>query len=597
MAQCVAIGPPAAFTDFAAGASLNAALAAVNAVNTAFLTQTSAFISAPGNPAPNQEGGGVWVRGVGGELNTKNTGSATFAVVGGGPIPGGITCDTRTRTSFGGVQAGTDMARLNVGMWNVHLGATVGFLSTSVKDNTLGGPFSSAGVSTGKIDVPFAGIYAAATYGGFFVDGQLRFDYHQASGDNPNGNVFNQELDGRGVAFTGNIGYNAQLGNGWFIEPSGGVVVSKVRFDSFTAAGTLITGGAVPPLTTQFGDINTTLGRLSLRGGTTFTSANIAWQPFATVSVYHEFNSSVTTNGATAAAAGGIVGFPDFTGTAATTQLGTYGQFGIGVAAQVLDTGWLGYFRGDYRTGNKIEGYSFNGGIRYQFAPDLVANKLITKATVKAPVAMVVPYNWTGYYIGANLGAEEGWSRWTFNGVPTNGNVRPAGVMAGGQAGYDQQIGQWVLGVEGMVDWSNSHGARGCPQNPFIDNCESKLDFLATLTGRVGYAFWNRAIVYVKGGVAVGDLKERVICNTDSRVILGIGVPPGCPAVGEGQTKAGYTVGFGSEFALAQNWTVKGETSFFDLGKVNFNGFPVAPPASIRTDGFTATVALNYRFH
>jgi opacity protein-like surface antigen len=216
---------------------------------------------------------------------------------------------------------------------------------------------------------------------------------------------------------------------------------------------------------------------------------------------------------------------------------------------------------------------------------------------VKAPVAMVVPYNWTGFYIGANLGAEEGWSRWTFNGVPTNGNVRPAGVMAGGQVGYDQQIGQWVLGVEGMVDWSNSHGARGCPQNPFIDNCESKLDFLATLTGRVGYAFWNRAIVYVKGGVAVGDLRERVICNTDSRVILGIGVPPGCPAVGESQTKAGYTVGFGSEFALAQNWTVKGETSFFDLGKVNFNGFPVAPPASIRTDGFTATVALNYRFH
>jgi hypothetical protein len=50
-----------------------------------------------------------------------------------------------------------------------------------------------------------------------------------------------------------------------------------------------------------------------------------------------------------------------------------------------------------------------------------VANKLITKASVKAPVAMVVPYDWTGFYIGANLGVEEGWSRWTFNGVPKTG--------------------------------------------------------------------------------------------------------------------------------------------------------------------------------
>src|SRR5712672_3810165 len=37
------------------------------AVNSAFLTQTGAFVSAPANPAPGQEGGGVWIRGVGGE--------------------------------------------------------------------------------------------------------------------------------------------------------------------------------------------------------------------------------------------------------------------------------------------------------------------------------------------------------------------------------------------------------------------------------------------------------------------------------------------------------------------------------------------------
>src|SRR6516165_4636771 len=43
------------------------------AANTAFLTQSTAFVSAPPNPQPGQEGGGVWVRGVGGELTLKSS--------------------------------------------------------------------------------------------------------------------------------------------------------------------------------------------------------------------------------------------------------------------------------------------------------------------------------------------------------------------------------------------------------------------------------------------------------------------------------------------------------------------------------------------
>ena len=36
-------------------------------------------------------------------------------------------------------------------------------------------------------------------------------------------------------------------------------------------------------------DINSLIGRASLRFGTTIVSGNMAWQPFATVSVFHEF--------------------------------------------------------------------------------------------------------------------------------------------------------------------------------------------------------------------------------------------------------------------------------------------------------------------
>ena len=53
--------------------------------------------------------------------------------------------------------------------------------------------------------------------------------------------------------------------------------------------------------------------------------------------------------------------------TVSTSSFDTFGQFGVGVAAKVVNTGWVGYLRGDYRRGEYIEGWSVNGGLRYQF--------------------------------------------------------------------------------------------------------------------------------------------------------------------------------------------------------------------------------------
>src|SRR5215471_19971701 len=58
------------------GGSIAAATAiasTINAANTAFLTHSTAFVSAPANPPPDSQGGGVWIRGVGGESTTKSS--------------------------------------------------------------------------------------------------------------------------------------------------------------------------------------------------------------------------------------------------------------------------------------------------------------------------------------------------------------------------------------------------------------------------------------------------------------------------------------------------------------------------------------------
>jgi outer membrane autotransporter protein len=622
IAQCVGTGGAAALgaapvnlAGIAQGAAVSSLISSINTLNTAFLTQSTAFVGAPANPRPNQEGGGVWVRGIGGDIDTKSTTTSTFNV-GGAPVTGAITCNNETNLRFAGTQVGTDMATLNWNGWNIHIGSMVGYVGAKARDVSTAGPMNPlGGTFENKMDVPFAGVYAAATYGGFFVDGQIRFDYIQNRVNDPvvNG-LFNQNVDARGVSGTLNVGYNHQLGNGWFIEPSAGIIVSQVDVDPLNVSGTFVllnSAGFAPPGTLQVDDIKSTLGRLSLRTGTTIVTDKIVWQPFATASVYHEFENSSTATYRADPASSAAFGFPaNINAALSTDRVGTYGQFALGVAGQLVGTGWLGYVRGDYRTGDQIEGWSLNGGIRYQFQPDVAP--LAPKGLIgKSPILPVVTaYNWNGFYIGANFGAVNGWTDWTFQPFGTNTDPRFAGPGGGGQIGYDWQFGKWVVGLEGMGTWIDAHGSRSCP-NGFFFNCEASLKWLATGTARVGYALWDRSLIYLKGGVAAGEVELRTTCNTGSSALVTNGgfFLTGCPAQSGSDTRVGYTVGFGSEFALTQNWTVKGETNYFNLGKTQIataggstivgNTFTPTVGGSlidVKTDGFNALIGVNYRF-
>jgi outer membrane autotransporter protein len=618
IAQCTGTGTaallgaaPINIAGIAQGAAVSSLVSSINTLNTAFLTQSTAFIGAPGNPRPKQEGGGVWVRGIGGEIDSKNTTVSTYNA-GGVPFTGNITCNTDTSLKFAGAQVGTDMATLNWNGWNIHIGSMAGYVGAKARDESGVGPLNPlGGTFENQLDVPFAGAYAAATYGGFFVDGQVRFDYIQNRLNDPQANgLFNQNLDARGISGTLNLGYNHQLGNGWFIEPSAGVIVSHVDVDPLNVAGTLVllnSPGFAPPGTLQINDIKSTLGRFSVRVGTTIVSDKIAWQPFGTASVYHEFEDSTTASFTSDPAASALLGLPTLGGALTTDRVGTYGQFALGVAGQLLGTGWLGYVRGDYRTGEQIDGYSLNGGIRYQFAPD--APPLAPKGLIgKSPVLPVVTaYNWTGFYIGAHFGAVNGWTDWTSVPLGTTTDPRFAGPGGGGQIGYDYQVGKWVVGLEGMGTWVDANGSRSCP-NGFFFNCEASMKWMVTGTARVGYALWDRSIIYLKGGVAAGEMEIKTTCNTGASPLFVLTLS-GCPEQTANDTRVGYTVGFGSEFALSKNWTVKGETNYFDLGTTRFvtaggstivgNAFTPTVGGStvdVKTDGFNALVALNYRF-
>jgi outer membrane immunogenic protein len=175
--------------------------------------------------------------------------------------------------------------------------------------------------------------------------------------------------------------------------------------------------------------------------------------------------------------------------------------------------------------------------------------------------AVPAGYNWAGMYVGANVGYQ--WGR------TTNSTTRPDGIEGGLQAGYNWQSGPWVFGVEGDIDASWIKGSGTCGGL----TCETKNTWLGTVRGRLGYAI-DRFMPYVTGGLAVGDIKNN---------ISGIG--------SASDTKAGWTVGGGLEYAFNGPWSAKVEYLYVDLGR---GGAIAGSDAKFQTNIVRA--GLNYRF-
>jgi len=605
-----------------AGAAGAAIAGAIGNVNTAFLTQQgSAFVSAPANPLPDQPGGGVWGRAIGGEVTLKSTsisGSMNVRNDTGAVVNTSSTaCANSSRQDFAGVQVGTDIARLNWNGWNVHLGTTAGYLGSKENDNN---GFNNT------FQVPFFGTYVVATKGRFFADLMVREEFYNMSLNNTGLTYFNQPVGAHGYSISTSAGYNFDLGNNWFIEPSAGFVYSRTSVDSFINPGTVALN---IPGQVSTNDIESEIGRLSVRVGKAIPTPTITWQPFASASVFHEFAGNVITNYTSLPNGAFLVGGPfgagvpqTFTQSTSTSRVGTYGQYSLGVAAQIVNTGWLGFVRVDYRNGSNIDGWTGNAGIRYQFTPEMIASVMPVK--FKAPPhPFIGPTNWTGFYVGGFAGAAAGRTDIQFVGAPfpIAGN-RPwvLGGLGGLELGYNYQFSNnWVLGVEGDVAGANVHGGRTAGSSdgltltgggtgsastsfsPAFYTVQDKTNWMATATGRVGYS-WGRTLLYGKAGVAFEDSSTTVNCifgpsgalvgarclNLAGANVAGLSTPS--------YTRVGWTVGYGTEFDLGKNWSAKAEYDYLSFGS----------HTALATDGTTnltdkswvsqVKVGVNYKF-
>lgn len=202
-------------------------------------------------------------------------------------------------------------------------------------------------------------------------------------------------------------------------------------------------------------------------------------------------------------------------------------------------------------------------------------------------------YNWSGFYVGAHAGAS--WASTiatdpngtTFAPPGGNVNVSGSGFLGGGQFGYNYQTGRWVFGIEGDVSYADIHGATTSGftiPNPNV-GLSTRLDWLSTVTGRVGYA-WNDTLIYGKAGAAFAGLSFNAS-------VPAVGVFSG------NDTRTGWTIGAGVEHALWDNWTVKAEYDYLDLGTHSVTAAPaVGAPitADAKVTQHMIKLGANYRF-
>jgi outer membrane immunogenic protein len=191
------------------------------------------------------------------------------------------------------------------------------------------------------------------------------------------------------------------------------------------------------------------------------------------------------------------------------------------------------------------------------------------RAPVRAPAAIPAPvFSWTGCYIGGHVGG--GWANKDWNDNIGGTSHTADGVIAGGQVGCDYQTGVWVFGAEGQFSWANLDGESVNPAFP-TETDRSKIDFVGTVTGRLGYAV-DRSLFYVKGGGAWVNEKFSI---TDTAVGGAVHFDGGS------QTRWGWTVGAGFEYAFAPGWSAKIEYNYMDFGSksVVFNDVIHADPS------------------
>jgi outer membrane immunogenic protein len=256
---------------------------------------------------------------------------------------------------------------------------------------------------------------------------------------------------------------------------------------------------------------------------------------------------------------------------------------------------------------------------------------------LKAPAPPVAAFSWTGFYAGLNAGgvwansdAQTSLNCNVAPGVPSpyicdslgngaaaaaavnasgTGSINTSGFTGGIQAGYNWQGPALIYGLEvdfGSFSLRGSHQGTGAypgfPASPlafgnsFAISSSISTDWLFTFRGRVGAPLTTNLMAYATGGLAVTRL---TVSDSFSDSAGAVG------SAAQTDSRVGWVVGAGLEYALVNNWSIKAEYLFMDFGKVTATGTITTPGLGGYAQGIStssdltanvARVGVNRRF-
>jgi outer membrane immunogenic protein len=210
-----------------------------------------------------------------------------------------------------------------------------------------------------------------------------------------------------------------------------------------------------------------------------------------------------------------------------------------------------------------------------------------------------------GFYVGGNAGW--GYGDHTFRSLDTIGNFGPLevsrsvnGWAAGVQGGYNWQYRCTLFGIEADYQWTNiDHDfVRTGPLGVGTLTGSVSLESFGTVRARTGVIVDN-LLLYVTGGLAYANT-ERTVALTFAPPLNGLNQGP----FTDEKTRWGWTMGFGTEWQFASNWSFKSEVLYarFETEEstrtcgVLLCGVPTPVRFEHDSSAWVTRFGINYRF-
>lgn len=181
-----------------------------------------------------------------------------------------------------------------------------------------------------------------------------------------------------------------------------------------------------------------------------------------------------------------------------------------------------------------------------------MASDLPTHKAPPPPAPSIVPaFSWTGFYGGLQGGYS--WDGEEVYAAGISYSLERSGGFGGVVAGYDYQIGNFVIGAQGEYNIASIQGS-ATPAPTY--SLSTRVNSFGSLDARAGFAI-DRILVYGLGGVAFGSIDHTITLT-------------GIEQDSFSAFQTGYDYGAGAEYAFTNNWAMFAEYRHYNFGHENF---------------------------